>query len=188
MSTVHTLWIQTDRLLPDKLHKAHAGRIGERGIPWKQGSLWVADGTDSVADLEQWAQVCLQQHGQPGALNEHVIQQFTMRTIAINTTNLPGIRDLLQQSMTWPNEQTISRELTYSVGPWEQDNRDSVLEQGPPSTGMLPEQGLHSKNANSSFWTKGHRQRIINYTRSHTRKVPGLLLSSMLELRELPTQ
>jgi hypothetical protein len=117
LSTVQTLWIQTDRLLPDKSHKTHAGQIGVRGLPWKQGFLWVADGPDSVADLEQWAQVCLQQHGQTGAPNEHIIQQTTMQTIAINTTNLPGIRDLLHESTTWPNGQTISRELTYTEGP-----------------------------------------------------------------------
>ena len=61
-----------------------------------------------------------------------------MRTITINTTNLPGMRDLLQQSTTWPNEQTISIELTYAEGPWEQDNRDSVLEQGYETSGLPP--------------------------------------------------
>jgi hypothetical protein len=99
----------------------------------------VMDGPDSVADLEQWAQVCLQQHGQPGAPNEYVIQQATMRTIAINTTNLPGIRDLLQESTTWSNGQTISRELTYAEGPWEHDNRDLVLEQGYETSGLPPQ-------------------------------------------------
>ena len=139
LSTVHTLWIQTDRLLSDKHQNANTGRTGGRGIPWKQGSLWVTDGPDSVSNLEQWAQVYLQQHGQPGALNEYVIQQATMRTITIDTTSLPKMRDLLQQSMTWPTEQTISRELTYAEGPWDQDNRDSVLEQGYETSGLPPQ-------------------------------------------------
>jgi hypothetical protein len=59
-----------------------------------------------------------------------------MRTITIKTTSLQEMRALLQQSTTWPNEQTISKELTYSEGPWEQDNRDSVLEQGFESSGL----------------------------------------------------
>ncbi len=85
-----------------------------------------------------------------------------MRTITIKTTRLQEMRALLQQSTTWSIEQTISKELTYSEGPWEQDNRDAVLEQrilnlGSLITGMLPEQGLHSKNANSDLRTKEHR-------------------------------
>jgi hypothetical protein len=98
----------------------------------------MANGPDSANDLEQWAQVYLQQHhdGQIEALKEYVIQQVTMRTITIKTTSLPEIRALLQQSITWPSEQTISKELTYSEGPWEQDNRDSVLEQGFETSGL----------------------------------------------------
>jgi hypothetical protein len=138
-STVHTLWIQTERLLLDQHRNSYTGRIGGRGIPRKQGLLWVADGSDYAANLEQWAQVYLQQHGQLGVLNGYVIQQVTMRVIVINTTNLPEMRDLLQQSMTWPNEQTTSRELTYTEGPWEQDNRDSVLEQGYETFGLPPQ-------------------------------------------------
>ena len=42
-----------------------------------------------------------------------------MRTIDIKTTSLPEMRALLQQSITWPSEQTISKELTYSESPWE---------------------------------------------------------------------
>ncbi len=49
---------------------------------------------------------------------------------------LPEMRALLQQSTTWSSEQTISKELTYSEGPWEQDNRDSVLEQGFETSGL----------------------------------------------------
>ncbi len=96
----------------------------------------MANGPDSANDLEQWAQVYLQQHGQTEALKEYVIQQVTMRTITIKTTSLPEIRALLQQSITWPSQQTISKELTYSEGPWEQDNRDSVLEQGFETSGL----------------------------------------------------
>jgi hypothetical protein len=94
--TVHTLWIQTGKPLLDQGRHAHTGRIGDRGIPSQQGLLWVVDGPDSADDLEQWAQVYLQQHGQP----EYVIQQVTMRTIVIHTTSLPEMRALLQQSMT----------------------------------------------------------------------------------------
>jgi hypothetical protein len=111
-STVHTLWIQTERLPLDQDRHTQTGRIGERGIPRKQDLLWVADGPDSATNLEQWAQVYLQQHGQPGALKDYAIQQDTMRTISIHTTNLTGMRDLLQQSITWTSEQTISKELT----------------------------------------------------------------------------
>ncbi len=35
-----------------------------------------------------------------------------------------------------PSEQTISKEITYSEGPWEQDNRDSVPEQGFETSGL----------------------------------------------------
>jgi len=59
-----------------------------------------------------------------------------MRTISIHTTNLTGMRDLLQQSIIWASEQTISKEFTYTEGPWEQDNRDSVLEQGFEASGL----------------------------------------------------
>ncbi len=69
-----------------------------------------------------------------------------MRTISINTTNLPTVRDLLQQSMTWPNEHTISRELAYTEGPWEHDNRDSVLDQGYETSGLPPQAWCPNKD------------------------------------------
>jgi hypothetical protein len=100
LSMVHTLWIQTGDPLPDPHRNTHAGRIGGRGIPTNPGLLWVEDGPDSASNLEQWAQEYLRHHQQPGASKEYVIRQATMRTITINTTNLPGMRDLLQQSTT----------------------------------------------------------------------------------------
>ena len=69
-----------------------------------------------------------------------------MRTIAIKTISLPEMRTLLQQSITWPSEQTISKELTYSEGPWEQDNRDSVLEQGFETSGLSLQACCPNKN------------------------------------------
>ena len=41
--------------------------------------------------------------------------------------------------MTWSNEHIISRELIPAEGPWEHDNRDSVLEQGYETSGLPPE-------------------------------------------------
>jgi hypothetical protein len=136
LSTVHTLWLQTEKQTTDQDRHTQAGRIGGRGIPIQQGLLWVADGPDSANDLERWAQDYLQQHGQTGVLKEYAIKQTIMRTIAIKTTSLQKMRALLQQSTTWPSEQTISKELTYSEGPWEQDNRDSALEQVFETSGL----------------------------------------------------
>ena len=67
LSTVHTLWIQTEEQPSDQGRHAQTGWIGGRGIPRQQGLLWVAEGPDSVDDLERWAQVYLQQHGKLGA-------------------------------------------------------------------------------------------------------------------------
>jgi hypothetical protein len=81
-----------------------------------------------------------------------------MRTISIKTTNLPTVKDLLQQRMTCPNEHTISRELTYAEDPWEHDNQDSVLEQGYETSGLPPQACCPNKDctqgmdANSGFW------------------------------------
>jgi hypothetical protein len=96
LSTVHTLWLQTEKQLTDQDRHTQAGRIGGRGIPIQQGLLWVADGPDSANDLERWAQAYLQQHGQTGVLKEYVIKQTIMRTIAIKTTSLQEMRALLQ--------------------------------------------------------------------------------------------
>jgi hypothetical protein len=109
---------------PDPYPNSHTGRIRGKGIPTKTGFLWVSDDPDASSNLEQWAQDYLRQHGQLGVLDEYAIKQATMRTISIKTTNLPTVRELLQQSMTWTNEHTISRELTYGEGPWEHDIRD----------------------------------------------------------------
>jgi hypothetical protein len=124
---------------PDPHPNTHTGRIGERGIPTKTGFPWVTDGPDTPSSLGQWAQDYLRQHEQLGVLDENVIRQATMRTISIKTTNLPTMRGLLQQSMTCPNEHTISKDLTNAEDPWENDNRDSVLEQGYETSFLPPE-------------------------------------------------
>ena len=56
------------------------------------------------------------------------------------------MRDLLQQSATCLTTHIISRELTYENGPWEQTNRDSVLEQGYEASDLPTQAHCPNKN------------------------------------------
>ncbi len=117
-SAVYTLRMQVKGPPLDPRPNTHTGRIGGMGTPTKTGLLWVADEPNAASSLEQWAQDYLRQHGITGALGEYVINQAIKKTISIQTTNLPMVRDLLQQSATWPNEHIISQGLHQECRSW----------------------------------------------------------------------
>jgi len=119
------------------------GQIGGRGIPTKKDFLWVADEPNGIQTM---CPRLSSTTGQTGAFGEYKIGQVVKRTLTIKTSNLPRVRDLLQQSATWSNEHIISRELTYAEGPWEHDNRDSVLEQGYETSDLPPQACCQNKD------------------------------------------
>jgi hypothetical protein len=58
------------------------------------------------------------------------------RTTEVCTSNLILLRDLLQKSTAWPASDILERGLLRKSNPWEDTNRDAVLEQVFEKTGM----------------------------------------------------
>jgi hypothetical protein len=59
------------------------------------------------------------------------------RTTEIHTSSLILLRDLLQRSTEWMEFNVLERGLLRKSNPWEDTNRDAVLEQGFEQTGLV---------------------------------------------------
>ena len=60
------------------------------------------------------------------------------RTTQVRTSSLILLRDLLQRSTEWTESNTLERGLLRDSGPWQDTNRDTVLEQVYEVSGLSP--------------------------------------------------
>ena len=81
------------------------------------------------------------------------------RTTEIRTSSLILLRDLLQRSTEWVEPNILERGLLRKSNPWEDTNRDAVLEQVYEKTGLSPVASCpHCKNKQAVV-ISGVRQR-----------------------------
>jgi hypothetical protein len=68
--------------------------------------------------------------------SQNQAQEGWKRTTEVRTTNLILLRDLLQESTEWTELNILERGLLRDPGPWQDANRDAVLEQGYEAKGL----------------------------------------------------
>ncbi len=133
---VFTLCINTN-LHPSAIStEPYTGQIGAGGINTRNGFLWLAEGSDAPALLEEWAREVSRQ---TDSKTQHSIEERLLIMIIIRTSYLPEIRDILQSSSNWSTTHALSRSLLYDTGPWGDTNRDSVIEQVYEASGLPPQ-------------------------------------------------
>jgi ribonuclease HI len=81
------------------------------------------------------------------------------RTTEIRTSSLILLRDLLQKSTEWMESNVLKRGLLRKLNPWEDTNRDAVLEQGYEKTGLAPVACCPRCNNKQAVVISGVRQR-----------------------------
>ena len=69
----------------------------------------------------------------------YTINEGFKRSIEIRTSYLPDMRDLLHKCSFWSTTHVLSRSLLYDMGPWNDTNRDSVIEQSYETPGLPPQ-------------------------------------------------
>ena len=133
---VFTLCMNTN-LHPSAIStEPYTGQIGAGGISTRNGFIWLAEGPDAPALLEEWAKEVSRQTDPE---TQHSIEEGLLRTIIIRTSYLPEIRDILQSSSNWSTTHNLSRSLLYDTGPWDDTNRDSIIEQVYEASGLPPQ-------------------------------------------------
>ena len=117
-----------------------AGRMEHIGCTYGNDALLDQDlhplGPDAPALLEDWEKKVLRQ---TDAECQYSIEERFKRTIIIKTSYLPEVRDTLQSSSFWSTTHVLSRSLLYDTGPWDDINRDSVIEQVYEASGLPPQ-------------------------------------------------
>ena len=61
------------------------------------------------------------------------------KTSTVRTKNQTDLRDLLQESTNWDPSYILERKLIHVSGPWENTDRDEVLDQGCESSDPPPQ-------------------------------------------------
>ena len=95
-----------------------------------------SEGSDTPVLLEEWVREVSRQ---TDSKTQHSIEEGLLRTIIIRTSYLSEIRDILQSSSYWSTTHLLSRSLLYDTGPWDDTNRDSVIEQVYETSGLPPQ-------------------------------------------------
>ena len=61
------------------------------------------------------------------------------RSTTVDIQNLVELRGLLQEITEWETSHTLGRKIFNTPGPWENTDRDTVLEQGYEASGLPPQ-------------------------------------------------
>ena len=133
---VFTLLMNTNLHPSDIPTEPYTGQIGAGGISTRNGFIWLAEGPDAPVLLEEWSKEVLRQTDPE---TQYSIEEGLLRTIIIRTSYLPEMKDILQSSSNWSTTHTLSRNLLYDTGPWDDTNRDSVIEQVYEASGLPPQ-------------------------------------------------
>ena len=133
---VFTLCMSTNLHPSDIPTETYTGQIGAGDISTRNDFLWLVEGSDAPALLEEWVKEVSRL---TDAKTRHSIEEGLLRTITIRTSYLPEIRDILQSSSYWSTTHDLSRSLLYDTGPWDDTNRDSVIEQVYEASGIPPQ-------------------------------------------------
>jgi len=88
----------------------------------------------------------------------HVTEQWK-RTTEVRTNSLILLRDLLQISTEWGESNVLERGLLRQSSPWEDTNRDAVMEQVYEKTGLAPVASCPQCQNKQAVVISGVRQR-----------------------------
>jgi hypothetical protein len=91
---------------------------------------------DAPALLEEWVKEVSRL---TDVETQYSIGEGFKRTIFMGTSYLPEVRDILESSSHWSTTHVLSRSLLYVTGPWNDANRDSVIEQVYEASGLPPQ-------------------------------------------------
>ena len=92
--------------------------------------------SDASALLEAWSNDILRQ---TVTESQYSIEVRFTRTIVIRTSYLSEVRDILHRSSFWSTTHVLSRSLLHDTGPWDDTNRDLVIEQVYETSGLPPQ-------------------------------------------------
>ena len=112
---VFTLRMNTNLHPSDISTEPYTGQIGAGGISTRNGFIWLAEGPDAPALLEEWAKEVSRQ---TDSKTQHSIEEGLLRTIIIRTSYLPEIRDILQSSSNWSTTHALSRRRVQTGHQW----------------------------------------------------------------------
>jgi hypothetical protein len=83
------------------------------------------------------------------------VPEMWKRTAEVRTSSLILLRDLLQRSTEWTESNILERGLLRDSGPWQDTNRDAILEQIYEVSGLSPLACCPLLHAQASYYNLG---------------------------------
>ena len=80
------------------------------------------------------------------------------KTSTVRVKNLVDLRDLLQVSTNWDPSYILERKIIHASGPWENTDRETVLEQGYESSNLPPQACCPKCNNKKTVIVSGIRE------------------------------
>ena len=139
-----------------------------KGITEKEGwgqisgkTLWIAEDTSA-------AQTLMNRTPRGNVESQHQVTEMWKPTTEVRANSLILLRDLLQRSAEWTESHILDRGLLRESGPWQDTNRDTVLEQGYEASGLSPQACCPRCTHKKATIISGVRERRDPHTPSKT--------------------